>query len=208
MTTATLYGAARLVVVFVVVVVLAGLSRTRTIMPLSKVRHPAQDGVMPPPTVLLTADDRDSGRLIMDRARPRHGVVARVLAPTLDRQLAAGRAPESNRFLALRAQKLVTMATRSRLARDWQHLVTMAHRGPGGLSTRASLCRERIVACESEVVGLIESLLTPYPTSARGVAMASLLLSDGTGPLFNRRSATELRPSLQAVMAELDPSAF
>ena len=44
------------------------------------------------------------------------------------------------------------------------------------------------------------------PIPAPGVAMASRLLNDGAGPLFNPLSPTELRSALREVTAHLDPA--
>lgn len=41
--------------------------------------------------------------------------------------------------------------------------------------------------------------------SARGMATARLLLSDGTGPLYNRNCPADLSAALREVTARLDP---
>ena len=41
---------------------------------------------------------------------------------------------------------------------------------------------------------------------ARGVAIATLLLTDGTGPVYLRRSQVDLRAALRTAVACLDPS--
>jgi hypothetical protein len=40
---------------------------------------------------------------------------------------------------------------------------------------------------------------------ARGVAMASHLLSDAAGPVYSRRSLVDLRAALQEAIRQLDP---
>jgi hypothetical protein len=38
------------------------------------------------------------------------------------------------------------------------------------------------------------------------VAMASVLLTDATGPVYNRRSSVTLAAALEAAITELDPA--
>jgi hypothetical protein len=53
---------------------------------------------------------------------------------------------------------------------------------------------------------LLSALATSLPVPARGVAMASRLLSDGTGPLYNRNCPVHLSDALAEVTAQLDPA--
>jgi hypothetical protein len=71
---------------------------------------------------------------------------------------------------------------------------------------RVPLNRDLIIAWEREIQQMINALLAAVPIPARGVAMASSLLSDGTGPLFNRRRAADMGAALRAVIEHLDPS--
>jgi hypothetical protein len=153
--------------------------------------------------MLLLSDGPGPEQLILGPARPWDRLAARIFATNLDRHLAEGRAPESTRILATRAQVLVAPPTRRRLARDWEQLLVAARRAPAPQSGRVPLCRERIMASEDQVQHIIECLRAPTPTSAQAVAMVSRLLSDGTGPLCNHR-ATGLRTALDEAMAQLD----
>jgi hypothetical protein len=72
-------------------------------------------------------------------------------------------------------------------------------------SPRTPLDRNRIISCEPEIQAMVNALLTPLPTPARGAAMASWLLADGTGPLYNRRSG-DLGIALAEAIAHLDAS--
>ena len=107
--------------------------------------------------------------------------------------------------MATRAQVLVAPATRRRLARDWRHLLAAVQREPAGRSARVRPCRDRLLVSAPEVQQIIDYLEAPFPTSARGVATVNRLLTDGTGPLFNHRSAG-LDTSLSAAMELLAPS--
>lgn len=130
-------------------------------------------------------------------------VLARMFGASLDRQLAAGQAAESDRLLAARAQHIVSLPRRHALARDWEHLLEVAHRAP---TPAVPLCRDRIAAAEPGIRELIACLRAPLPVPAQGVAAASLLLTDATGPLYHRRSQAALDDLLGDAIAQLDPA--
>jgi hypothetical protein len=50
-----------------------------------------------------------------------------------------------------------------------------------------------VVAASDDLNRLADELATPGPVAARGVAQAWILLTDGTGPLYNARSTGNLR---------------
>ena len=76
---------------------------------------------------------------------------------------------------------------------------------PDRLARRVPLCRDRIRAADASVRKMIAALLVPGPVPARGVATVSLLLSDGAGPLYNRRSPTDLEEAVHEALLRLDP---
>jgi len=133
-------------------------------------------------------------------------LVVRVLASSLDRQLAGGRPPESGRLLAARAQVLVSPTTRRALAQSFDNVTAHARRTPAMRDPRMPLNRRSIIACEREIREMRDALLTPLPAPARGAAMASWLLSDGTGPLFDGHRSIELQSTIRQVIAQLDPT--
>ena len=119
-------------------------------------------------------------------------VLARVLASSLDRQLAEGRSPRSSRALVVRARQIVSPARRWELAQRWVGVLDLARRPPVPRTPRDPLCRGRIAAAEQDVREMIAVLTDGPPIAARGAAMASWLLRDGTGPLHNYRSPVDL----------------
>jgi hypothetical protein len=131
--------------------------------------------------------------------------LTRVWGMPLDRRLAAGASPESGRLIALRARSLVVPARRQRLASDWDRLVRIARERPATVA-HVPLRRDRIVGAEEDIRELQRALRASAPVPARGVALASTLLSDGTGPLYNRNSRVDLRAAVQAAIQHLDPS--
>ena len=158
----------------------------------------------PDPSMLLIRDPGDR-RLHTRPCRWWDRAVARLQAPTLDRRLASGFEPEANRFMATRAQTLVSPGRRKALAANWEHLLDVAGRPALRHNGRVPLCRDRIAEAQSEVRSMVIALVSPGPVAACGVAMASRLLSDGAGPLYNRRSPTHLAAAVRDVTAQLDP---
>ncbi len=133
-------------------------------------------------------------------------LTARLFASRLDRQLAAGLPPESNGLLAARAQALVSAVVRADLALSWESVLARVARPPAMRDPRLPVCRDRVAAAEDDVRTMLIALVAPLPVSARGVAMASWLLCDGSGPLFNRRSSADLAAAIRGVVAQLDPA--
>jgi hypothetical protein len=130
-------------------------------------------------------------------------VLARVFGASLDRQLAAGQAAESDRLLAARARHIVSLPRRRALARDWEHLLAVAQRAP---APAVPLCRDRIAAAEPSIRELVSCLRVPLPVPAQGVAAAMVLLTDAAGPLYLRRSRAALGDVLREAISGLDPA--
>jgi hypothetical protein len=79
----------------------------------------------------------------------------------------------------------------------------VAVRPPAPVPLRGPLCRGAVAAAEAEVREMIAVLNGRLPVSARGAAMASWLLSDGTGPLHNHRSPIELSAAVRAATRQM-----
>jgi hypothetical protein len=107
-----------------------------------------------------------------------------------------------DRVLA-RAQHIVSLPARRALAGNWEHLLKVAHRAP---APAVPLCRDSIAAAEPTIRELIRCLRAPLPVPAQGVAAASALLTDATGPLYSRRSPAALDDLLRSALAQLDPA--
>ena len=154
-------------------------------------------------TLLLT--DPRRRRLNARLSRRRTRLLARLLAPSLDRHLAEGEAPESTVLLAARAQMLVAPETRQALAEGWQDVLTQAHQPTVVGSRRVPVNRDSVIACEADMKAMVDALVVPLPVPARGAAMASWLLSDGAGPVYDRRRSSELDRAVRETIAQLDP---
>ncbi len=153
-------------------------------------------------TILLIQDPVGSEQLFPRVSNPWLRMRSRLFAYSLDRLLASGVRPESNPLSAARAEKLVSPQTRSALASNWQALLERASK-PLQRNPRVPLCRDRIAAAEDDIHEMISVLSASRPSSARGVAMVSRLLSDGAGPLYNRHANADLRSELLRAIAEL-----
>jgi hypothetical protein len=141
--------------------------------------------------MLVLLDEADCP--IARTARPWDRLAARLHAFSLDRDLAAGASPDASMALALRAQMLVRPRYRRDLARSARRVLTAATQPPFGSRLSVPICRDRVAGSSEEFADLIRGLLAPGPVSARGVAQASVLVADASGPLYRRASAGDLR---------------
>jgi hypothetical protein len=157
-------------------------------------------------TTLVLVEAEGTRRLAAATEWPWTRLAVHLLASSLDRQLAEGRSPESNARLGARARMLVAPAVRHEYARLLAHLEEQARRPPVMRSSRSPLNRVAIAACALRFAEVRRRLTGHHPVPARGIAMASRLLGDGTGPLYNRRlSARHLDDALARIMEQLDP---
>jgi hypothetical protein len=156
-----------------------------------------------PQTVLTGTSRGDRWELVRVRVRDRLLAGWRGLA--LDTQLADGRRAEDDRLRAVRAGTLTTPAARDRLAAGWENVLSSATRPrrPGGTSVPVQSFR--VLAAEDDIRRLISLLRAPAPVSARGLAIASVLLTDGTGPLYNAKSTSDLASTVRDAIYFLDP---
>jgi hypothetical protein len=51
----------------------------------------------------------------------------------------------------------------------------------------------QVIAASDDLTRLADALATPGPVAPRGVAQAWILLTDGTGPLYNANTTANLR---------------
>jgi hypothetical protein len=167
--------------------------------PIADVREVAKRASRPQHTI-VTGDP-----LAVRRSRLTDRLLARLFGASLDRQLAAGRAPESSSLLAARAQHIVAIRTRRRLARNWENLLRAARRARGAYHPAIPVRGDRIIAAEPDIHELVRRMTAPLPVPARGVAMATALLTDALSPVYHARSRDSLAAALEAAITELDP---
>lgn len=146
---------------------------------------------------------RTAERIVRRRHKELSEVLAILFGHVLDRQLASGRPPAAGRIVAARAEYLLSSA-RWELVQRWQRVLDEARRAPRARNPHAPLCRDRIIDAGGDVRTMLDTLSSRLPVSARGVAMAGLLLSDGTGPVYNRNSPVNLPAALREVTTHLE----
>lgn len=157
------------------------------------------------PRTVLTAAARGN-RWELAPVRFRDRLVSRWRSLTLDAQLADGRHAEHDRLRAVRAGILTTPATRRRLAAGWEDVLRKTARSHRSLDSRMPIRSSRVVAAEDDIRHMISLLHASNPVPARGVAIASLLLIDGTGPLYNSASPFDLAATVREAIRHLDPT--
>jgi len=130
---------------------------------------------------------------------------ARLFGASLDNRLAQGQSADNSRFLARRAQLIASPQWRQMLAESWLSLIEdSSDKGAPVFSARVPPVRNRIIDAEARIREVVRALVSPMPT-VRGVAMASSLLSDGSGPVYYHGCTVDLDAKLREVLARLDP---
>ena len=143
---------------------------------------------------------------IAPRERLRDRLVARLRARSLDTALANGMPSEADAALALRARRLTNVPRRRELALAIRHLIREADRAGARSHVRVSPLSDRVLAASRELATLAEKLAEPAPVCAHGVAHTLLLLTDGTGPLYNARSDGSVRDRAASAAANPSPA--
>jgi hypothetical protein len=134
------------------------------------------------------------------RTRPTARFAARVRAPWLDRELAAGVAPWRSRTHAARALQLTGDRHRRALARRLEDLIERADR-PHTRFMNAALppCPDQVSHAVASILAIAARLRDGAPVDARGVARLGELLSDGVGPCYAHMHPGALATALEAV---------
>jgi len=161
--------------------------------------------VMEPSNPKPTPAAAGSRLIAPPRTRLRDHLTARLRARRLDLELAAGTPPEATAALALRGYRLADLRRRRVLAQTLRRLVREAgHDRPPGWA-RITPRRERVTATAQALTTLADTLARPGPVAPRGVAQAWLLVTDGTGPLYNRRNRRSVEAQARSAAENLRP---
>ncbi len=159
-------------------------------------------------TPLLIAAAHDPLRFAPSRQRPWDGVLARWRSLTLDAELAAGTAADTHRLRQVRARQLTSPHWRAKLATLWEDLLRRCAAGtaPSARAATIPVQQRHIVAAAPHIRRLTSALRAPAPVAVRGVAMASLLLTDGRGPVYNPAAANRLERLVLEALDGLEPT--
>jgi hypothetical protein len=150
--------------------------------------------------VILVDSD---GAPMVQRVRPLDRVRARLRARALDRALAAGAPWESEPAVALRARRLTEISKRAELARTLSQLVNRARQASSTATSQVPIARRAVLGATEELSELASELVAPGPVGASGVAQVQLLISDGTGPLYNPHCRTDLATAVKRAIEAL-----
>jgi hypothetical protein len=123
----------------------------------------------------------------------------------LDATLAGGTDPARSEELELRAKQLVDRKTRNRLATAITHLVRIADGYRAPIMTPAPPFRpKQVQANRSLLFELAERLRGPRSVALPGMALTSLLLNDGRGPLTTESDPATLQRAVRATLAAVN----
>ena len=153
---------------------------------------------------LLLAGGPD-GLVVARHPRLWDRLAARIRPRRLDRALAGGTPPEASAALALRAQQLTEPDSRGSIAKALRRILREAQQGCRPALGRVMPSRAQVRAAREQLSHLADTLEEPGPVAAGGVAQALLLLTDGTGPLYNPDSRTSLGVGAERAASELRP---
>lgn len=165
-------------------------------------RHSSNDA-----TRTGSLDDRELSSLAA--AKPRSAWVklgARLFGASLDRRLAQGQRLDTSRLLMERALLIGTPSAREVIARRWSEILTLPTPTRRLADARVPVMRGRVFATESQIREVISALMAPL-SNVTGVAMSRCLLSDGSGPIYNPESTSDLSSILRQICSRLDPLA-
>jgi hypothetical protein len=143
---------------------------------------------------------------VADAPRLRDRAAAWLRSRHLDLALAAGVSPEATPSLAIRARRLTRQSRRHLIAHSLRRAARAAGEGESPASARITPRLKQVGLAGEEVNRLAAVLSEPAPVAARGVAQAWLLVTDGTGPLYNPESRISLREKVAAATENLRPS--
>jgi hypothetical protein len=127
-------------------------------------------------------------------------------AAQLDAALADGADSVASKSLALRAQQLADPKHRARIARSIDHVLELSERGsaPQLYLTRAPFQPERVEQSRPQLMELADRLEAVDSPPVKGLAMANLLVEEGTAALYAHAPSDPLRPAVEAILAALD----
>ena len=121
----------------------------------------------------------------------------------LDRDLAAGVAPQSTPEHSVRARQLLGRHVRRGLAGCIDGILARAEHPPHWHSTALPIEAASVRAARSELEGLRDALLSEAGCSCRGVAQASVLLHDECSPVYTAFADVTVADAATAARAAL-----
>ncbi len=153
------------------------------------------------PTVVFRAAGVGPGRTATVRASLTTRALARLRAGKYDRQVELGEPMALGSPLAVHMARLGSATERRALAESlWAAL--RAAKSDGRPAAGIPVHRSRVIGTEDLIDEVAVRLVLAAPVKVRGVARLRLLLSDGTGPLYETGRGS-LNAALRGVLAAL-----
>ena len=134
-------------------------------------------------------------------------VIARMLARSLDRELAAGVSAWVSGAHAARSGQLTTDRARHAVANDLDRLIERAAAPASRLQITAVPCRDQVRQATDMMRAIAARLRSAEPLDPRGIACLRTLLSDPAGPFRTPGRAGALTVALRDVSTLLESSA-
>jgi hypothetical protein len=155
--------------------------------------------------VMVTGDSSARAPVLLPagvvRRYPLEGLLARLLAPVLDRRLADGVDPADGPLLVARAAQLTRRRARRGTAAHWERVLDEVRLRPSAVPVRT----QQVADAAPELHALLMRLRDEVPVSPVGVAQARRLLVDAKGPLFDRSAPRgDLGARISLILLELD----
>jgi len=127
-------------------------------------------------------------------------MIARMLAPWLDRELAAGMQPSLSGAHAARAEQLTGDRVRHAVARSLEKLLIRVEKPtPAAPKVAIAPCREQILAAAPLIASTVSRLRSSEAMDPCAVARLEILIGDRRGPCYVRSSPDALVAALQAI---------
>jgi hypothetical protein len=118
------------------------------------------------------------------RTPPAVRIQTRLHRGRLDHELVSGADPNLDPLRHERARQLIGEGWRRRCAASLELLLAEADSSPRPFSPKVPIARAAIRDSRSSLDTVVERLRAPAYTSPQGVAMVTVLLADGAGPLY------------------------
>jgi hypothetical protein len=112
---------------------------------------------------------------------------ARLRHAALDRELARSADPTTSALLAMRARQLTDARTREGIAISILRVVASADSAAARFNARVPVRWDAVLAAREPLTALAVRLRSAGPVWAHGVALASQLITDADGPLYDKR---------------------
>jgi hypothetical protein len=135
---------------------------------------------------------------------PEARLLARRLARSLDRELAAGVAPPISEAHASGVKQPTAGRTRGAVAHSLDGLIERADAPASRFRITAVPCSEQVWQAEGMIRSTAARLRSAEPLDARGVARLRTLLVDTTGPCYVPSRADALTVALREISKSLD----